>query len=89
MREAAIALPQTALDETGRTKIEDSKKAVSDGLGRSFQSTGARRFSTPIKHLKELNEKAIVEYPTDGYNRAVNRYGSLYVLFAWTTFTGI
>ena len=71
VREAAIALPRTALDETERTKIADSKTAVSDALERSFQSTGARRFSTPAKHLRELNEKAAES--ADGRNRAGKR----------------
>ena len=74
LREAAIALPRTLLDETERTKIEDSKKVVSDGLERSFQSTGARRFSTPAKHLRELNERAAAVDSADARNRAGERY---------------
>ena len=76
LREAAIALPRRVLGETERAKIEDSKKAVSDGLERSFQSTGARRFSTPAKHLRELNERAAVAESADGWNRVGKRYST-------------
>ena len=72
-REPAIALSRAVLDENERIKIKDSKKAIADALEKSFQSTGARRFSTPAKHLKELNEKAASTDSADGWNRVGKR----------------
>ena len=46
---------------------------MSDGLGKSFQSTGARRFSTPAKHLRELNEKEAAKQDSDEWGKQRKR----------------
>jgi hypothetical protein len=46
------------MDARSFQTVEDARLQISQTLEKSIQSTGARRFSTPKRHLTDMNMKA-------------------------------